>query len=60
MKIRMLQSQAGPDVSRETGSVYDVEDAEAIRLVEAGIGVPDDSAPPERAIPRAERAKEKR
>lgn len=40
MKIKMLTSQAGVDFVRNPGDELDVPDAEAIRMIEAGIAEP--------------------
>jgi len=44
MKVRMLQSQYGPDVARNAGDEVEVDDAEAKRLIEASIAEPVRSA----------------
>jgi hypothetical protein len=50
MKIRMLSSMYGPDISRDPGGVYDVEDKEAARLIEGGHAVPVAEQAMERAV----------
>ncbi len=52
MKIRMLQSQYGPDVSRNSGDEIEVADAEAKRMIEGGIAEPVRSSKPEKAVPQ--------
>ena len=36
MKIKMLTSQSGPEISRQYGIEYDLENVEAVRLVRSG------------------------
>lgn len=36
MKIKMLTSQSGPEISRQYGHEYDLENVEAVRLVRSG------------------------
>ena len=40
MKIKLLVSRAGMDFSQNAGDVIETDDAEAIRLIEAGQAVP--------------------
>jgi hypothetical protein len=55
MKIRMLQNMEGPDTSRLAGGEYDVENAEAIRCIEAGFAEPVRAVAPETATPRGKK-----
>lgn len=58
MRVRMLTSLAGPDLSLNVGDEHDFEDAEAVRHVEAGHAVP--VAPPvERAVKAAPEKRKK-
>jgi hypothetical protein len=50
MKIKMLSSMYGPDISRDPGGVYDVETKEAMRLIEGGHAVPVAEPKVERAV----------
>ena len=40
MKVKMLVSMAGPDISRNVGDEIDIDDAEAKRLIEASFAIP--------------------
>ena len=40
MRVTMLAGFAGPVVDWPTGSVQDLDDAEAIRMIEAGFALP--------------------
>ena len=51
MKVVMLQSQYGPDVSRNTGDELEIPDAEAKRMIESGLAAPMRSAKVETATP---------
>lgn len=46
MLVRMLVSQAGLDFVRDRGQEIDIPDAEAVRMIEAGIAEPVRSAAP--------------
>jgi len=37
MRVRMLVSQVGPRTNRKPGHEYDMNDAEAVRCINAGI-----------------------
>ena len=37
MRIKMLSASAGANVSRRKGEIYDVEDAKAKRMIDAGV-----------------------
>ncbi|MEG3144223.1 hypothetical protein U1839_06110 [Sphingomonas sp. RT2P30] len=50
MRVRMLTSMAGPDISMSVGDIYECDQAEAIRLIEAGFAAPEADAPKERAV----------
>lgn len=50
MKIKMLTSMSGPNDQRARGDEIDVEDAEAVRLIEAGFAEPVRSEEPETAV----------
>lgn len=52
MLVKMLVMQAGRDFVRDRGAVVEVADAEARRMIEAGIAEPVRVAPVERATPR--------
>lgn len=39
MKIKMKTLQAGPDVVREVGQIYDIPQAEAKQLIDGGYAV---------------------
>ncbi len=59
MKIKMLVGMAGAEYTLSVGDETDrFEDAEAIRLIEAGYAAPLDEKPVERAIKK--RSPEKR
>jgi hypothetical protein len=49
MKLRMITGQAGVDFTRDPGQEYDVPQAEALRMIDAGIAVPARATRPERA-----------
>ncbi len=49
MKIRMLVGQAGIDFTRDPGTEHDLPEAEALRMIEAGIAAPVAPAKAERA-----------
>mgnify|MGYP001287961313 CR=1 FL=1 len=51
MKVRMIQCQAGVDFVRNPGDVVDVSDAEAGRMIEAGIASPLRDPPVETTTP---------
>ncbi|KAF0129257.1 MAG: hypothetical protein FD152_2214 [Xanthobacteraceae bacterium] len=51
MKVRMIQCQAGVDFVRNPGDVLDVPDAEAARMIEAGIATPLRDPPVETTTP---------
>ena len=50
MKVKMLTGMAGHDLSLAPGDVYDCDDEEGARLIEAGHAVPDDAKTTERAV----------
>lgn len=50
MWIKYLAHFEGPEDSRPIGSEHDVEQAEAIRLIEAGFAVPVARTPIEKAV----------
>lgn len=50
MKIKMLTSQSGPNISREYGHEYDLEDVEAVRLVRSSQAEAKDQAEYEKAL----------
>ena len=52
MQVKMLCGLANPDFSVNAGDIYDCDDAEGIRLIEAGAAVPYANAPIERAVKR--------
>ena len=58
MKIELLVSRAGADFVQNRGETIDVEQAEAIPMIEAGQAVPVAEKKVERAV--ATKAKEKR
>jgi hypothetical protein len=58
MKIKLLVSRAGADFVQNRGEEIEVEQAEAVRMVEAGQAVPVAAPKIERAV--ATKAKEKR
>lgn len=49
MKVKMLTGMAGHDLSLAPGDVYDCDDEEGARLIEAGHADPDDAKTTERA-----------
>jgi hypothetical protein len=51
MKVRMLVCQAGADFVREARAVYDVPDAEALRLIASGQAEPVRKREAETAVP---------
>lgn len=52
MHVKMIQCQAGTDFVRNPGDVVEVSDAEAIRMIEAGIALPvRDNVPETTAAP---------
>lgn len=57
MKIRLLVSRAGADGAFAPGDEIDVDDAEAVRMIEAGQCEPVRAAAIERAVPRAKSEK---
>ena len=50
MKIKMLTSQSGPNISRQYGHEYDLEDVEAVRLVRSGQAEVKDQAEYKKAL----------
>ena len=58
MKIRLLVSRAGAGFVQNRGDEIDVQDAEAIRMIEAGQAEPVRAPVVERAVraPKAEKA----
>ena len=50
MKIKMLTSMSGPSTQRSRGEEVDVDDAEAIRLIESGFAEPVRGSEPEMAV----------
>jgi hypothetical protein len=50
MKLRMIVCQAGVDFTRDPGKEYDVPQAEALRMIEAGIAVAVEGSKRERAV----------
>lgn len=57
MKIKLLTARATATGAENRGDVIDVQDAEAIRMIEAGQAEPVRSAGPEKAVSRARREK---
>ncbi|MER9170921.1 hypothetical protein NKI12_26920 [Mesorhizobium australicum] len=59
MKIKLLVSLAGAETAFNSGEEHDWENADAIRLIEAGFAVPVSENKIERAVatPAAERRK---
>ncbi len=51
MQVRMIVCQAGVEFVRNPGDVLEVPQAEALRMIEAGIAVPVALAKQERAVP---------
>jgi hypothetical protein len=58
MKIELLVSRAGPDISQSRGDVIDVSDAEGARMLAAGQAIAARAAPREITArkPRTEKA----
>ena len=50
MLVRMLTCLSGPEFSLDVGDERDFDQAEAIRLIEAGYAVPVENLRPERAV----------
>lgn len=50
MKIKMLTSQSGPNISRQYGHEYDLEDVEAVRLIRSGQAETKNKSEYERAL----------
>lgn len=55
MKIKMLTSQSGPEISRQYGIEYDLENIEAVRLVRSGQAEALDKAEYEKALKELEK-----
>ena len=61
MLIRLLVSRAGPSGVQSRGEEIDVEQAEAVRMIDAGQALPVRAAPrPEKAVSRTKREKAKK
>lgn len=60
MKVRLLQGRAGVDFSQIPGEEIDVDQAEAIRMIERGQAEPVRDVAPERAVPKTRREKANR
>lgn len=52
VQVRMLQSQHGPGIAREIGDTPDVDEAEAKRMIAAGIAEPIRSKAAEKTTPK--------
>ncbi len=50
MKVKMLTSQSGPEISRQYGHEYDLDNVEAVRLVRSGQAEPLDQREYEKAL----------
>lgn len=50
MRVRMLTGLSGPAYSLASGDEHDFDQAEAIRLIEAGYAVPVEKSKIERAV----------
>ena len=60
MRVRMLTGMAGLAMSLAPGDVHECDEAEAIRLIEAGYAVPEAEAKPAETTDRKVRGKETR
>jgi hypothetical protein len=57
MRVTLLVARATNNGSQNRGDVIDVDDAEAIRMIEAGQAMPVAEIAVERAVPRAKTEK---
>ena len=58
MRIKLLTGFSGPDICLSNGDEADFDDAEAIRLIEAGFAVPV-AKPVERAVKKPKETRTK-
>lgn len=52
MKLKLLVSRCGPLGAQNAGDEIEVDEAEAVRMIEAGQAVAVRTAPPEKAVRR--------
>ena len=59
MRIKLLMSRAGIDFSQNAGDEIEADDAEAVRMIEAGQAVPVSDVKIERAVKAAPEKRKK-